>query len=153
MIYLLDTNVFIVLSNFYVERFPSLWEEIDEMTKKGQILSTTENFNEYTRDNFVKKWMDENKHIFHDPSLDEILFIKEIFKVPVFQTNITRKELIKGKAHADPFLIAKAKCCEGTVVTMEKLAQNSGKIPNICQHFSIPCIDFEGFMERQAWRF
>jgi len=36
---------------------------------------------------------------------------------------------------------------------MERLKRNAAKIPNICQHYSIPCVDLEQFMEVEGWVF
>ncbi|WP_082117709.1 DUF4411 family protein [Pandoraea apista] len=43
--------------------------------------------------------------------------------------------------------------CLGTVVTAERLKPNAVKVPNICAHFTIPCLDIEGFMESEGWEF
>ncbi len=37
----------------------------------------------------------------------------------------------------------------GCVVTQEKMKDNAAKIPNVCEHFAIPYIDLESFMERE----
>lgn len=34
-----------------------------------------------------------------------------------------------------------------------ELQPNAAKIPNVCAHFKIPCIDLEEFMHRQGWTF
>jgi hypothetical protein len=36
---------------------------------------------------------------------------------------------------------------------MEQLKPNAAKIPNICDHFSVPCFDLEEFMEAEGWEF
>lgn len=36
---------------------------------------------------------------------------------------------------------------------MEQLKPNAAKIPNICQHFKVPCVDLEDFMEQEDWVF
>jgi hypothetical protein len=54
---------------------------------------------------------------------------------------------------ADPFVIACAKIRGGTVVTEERLKPNAARIPNICQHFGIPCTNLEGFMQLMGWNF
>ena len=46
-----------------------------------------------------------------------------------------QQERLKGKPVADPFVIAKA------------------KIPNVCNHFGILCINLDGFMEKENWTF
>ncbi|MEZ5578789.1 MAG: DUF4411 family protein [Candidatus Competibacteraceae bacterium] len=73
--------------------------------------------------------------------------------MPHFQSNMERQKLIRGGRNADPFLIARAAATSSTVLTMEKPKQTYAKIPNICQHFSIPCVDLEQFMETEGWIF
>jgi hypothetical protein len=58
-----------------------------------------------------------------------------------------------GQPVADPFLIAAAQCCGGTVVTQERLKPNAAKIPNVCQHFGASCMTFEGFLKAKGWSF
>ena len=67
---------------------------------------------------------------------------------------IRRKERLKERPVADPFVIARAKCLEnGCVVTTEKHKPNSAQIPNVCEYFGVDWTDLEGFMEREQWRF
>jgi hypothetical protein len=53
----------------------------------------------------------------------------------------------------DPFVIAKAAVDGRTVVTMEALKPQAAKIPNICQHFNVPCLSLEEFMIKEGWEF
>ena len=55
--------------------------------------------------------------------------------------------------NADAFVVARAYAIGGTVVTAERLKPNAVKVPNICAHFKVPCLDLEGFMEREGWEF
>ena len=41
----------------------------------------------------------------------------------------------------------------GTVVTLERAKPNAAKIPNVCAHFGVPCLDFEGFLHENGWSF
>jgi hypothetical protein len=61
--------------------------------------------------------------------------------------------LYKGCRKADSFVVARAYAIGGTVVTAERLKPNAVKVPNICAHFKIPCLDLEGFMENEGWEF
>ncbi len=56
-------------------------------------------------------------------------------------------------AFADPFIIAKARIEDAVVVTQEEFKENGVKIPNICNHFHISCLDLEGFLKSEAWIF
>lgn len=76
-----------------------------------------------------------------------MLFVQEIFKVEHFQIIISRKNLLSGKPVADPFVIAKAKVIDGTVVTNESYKPHGAKIPNICEYFNVKCANLEKFME------
>ena len=82
------------------------------------------------------------------------IYIRNIFSVRHFQKMIRRKERLKERPVADPFVIARAKCLEnGCVVTTEKHKPNSAQIPNVCEYFGVDWTDLEGFMEREQWRF
>ena len=50
-------------------------------------------------------------------------------------------------------MIAKAAVTERTVVTMEKLKPHAATIPNICDHFGVPWVTLEDFMETEGWEF
>ncbi len=80
-------------------------------------------------------------------------FVQEIFSVACFQAVISRKNILNGKPVADPFVIAKAKVISGIVVTNEANKPDGNKIPNICEKFSISCVNLEKFMEVEGWIF
>lgn len=67
--------------------------------------------------------------------------------------NIEKQKLYKGGRNADAFIVARAYATGGTVVTMERFKPNAVKVPNICEHFKIPYLDVEGFMEKEGWVF
>ncbi len=114
-------------------------------------------------------------YVFDTNSLSELnAYYPDIFKAlwarldalvvaqEVISTREVRTELeASGLAHvlkwatpvADPFVIACARVNSGTVVSQEKFKPNAAKIPNVCAHFAIPCMDLEGFMRAQNWSF
>ena len=98
-------------------------------------------------------WAKDNKHIFTTPAVAELQFVAQILQIKHFQSLIGEQQRLKGTPVADPFLIACAKINGGTVVTEEQMKQNAAKIPNVCQHFNVPCINLEGFMQKQEWKF
>lgn len=156
MIYVLDTNVFIVLTHFYPSAFPSLWSKLDDLVEEGTILSVREVYNELkqsTDSDFVQDWIDRNKHIFAKPSNAELLAVQRILAVPHFQTIISTKAILRGTPVADPFVVAAAKVNNGTVVTQEKHKPNAAKIPNVCERFNVPHMDLQTFMTQQGWAF
>ena len=66
---------------------------------------------------------------------------------------IRKKETLEGRPVADPFLVAKAKVENTTLVTQEERRENAAKIPNVCEHFGVQYTNLEGFMEREGWQF
>lgn len=153
--YIFDTSPLSNLfKNFYPRRFPTLWQNLDNLIEGGDLISTREVRRElalYARAD--EGWMSDSNHIFTTPTADEINMIRNIYAIPHFQQNIEMKKIQKGGLNADPFVIAKASVCNGTVVTLESSPPNGAKIPNICNHFSINCINLEQFMEKEGWEF
>lgn len=76
-----------------------------------------------------------------------------IFAVPHFQALVSEKQRLQGKAVADPFVIAAAAAAGWAVVTEERVKPHAAKIPNVCQHFGIRCLNLEGFMHENGWSF
>ncbi|MBL7647329.1 MAG: DUF4411 family protein [Candidatus Hydrogenedentes bacterium] len=155
-VYVFDSSPLIHLfRHYYRRRFPSLWQQFDDYVANGQITSTREALKELIgRDDELSNWCKLNGELFAMPTSAELQVVAEIFKVQHFQAMIRSKERLQGKAVADPFVIARAKCVEnGCVVTLERHTPNAAKIPNVCEHFEVECTDLEGFMERENWRF
>lgn len=157
-IYVFDANVFIHLFDYYYEsRFPTLWERFNHAINIGQIISVREVKNEidghFKKERRINQWARMYSKIFLIPSEEEMLFIQEIFKIDRFQSVISKRNRLEGKPVADPFIIARAKITNSTVVTNEANHPDGAKIPNICQYFRIKCIDLEKFMEIENWTF
>ncbi len=159
-VYVFDTGLFITFFSYYYPNiFPSLWERFNGMVSKGCITSTREVFNELGRHGDSNMdWCREHRQLFPTPTVSEGAFVSEIFKVSRFKEMATKKNVIDGRPIADPFVIARAKHLSdrgisSCVVTTEKRTPNASKIPNVCEHFGIDCVNPEGFMERENWRF
>lgn len=155
MSFVFDTGPFSSLHrNFYRSVFTSLWENFDALIADGSIVSVRECLRELEdAPEATRQWASDNSDIFHAPTGGEGAFIIRIYAVPHFQQNIEQQKLLKGGRLADPFVIAKAAVEGKTVVTTEKWKPNAVKIPNICRHFAVPCMDLQEFMEAQGWRF
>lgn len=155
--YVFDTGPLIDLFNhYYPDRFPTLWENFESLVSNEKIVSVREVANEiesYHEEDRLVEWAKKNRKFFSQPTKDELLMVADIFRVTHYQAMIRKKERLKGKPVADPFVIAKAKACNGWVVTREKWKENSAQIPNVCEHFGIPWTNLEGFMQKEGWTF
>lgn len=156
MKYIFDSGPLIdMFRHYYPERFPSLWEKFDALVSKGEIISVREVCNEIEdKEDALAHWAKDQKDILFLPStVDELRFVSNIFEIRHFQAMIRKQEQFQGKPVADPFVIARAKISNCSVVTTEIFKDNAAKIPNVCKHFSIPCINLEEFMEKESWTF
>ena len=157
MIYVFDTSSLSNLKHFYPEIFQSIWEDLDQLIDSDQLISTKEVWREIQSGNptgHVNSWLKNRKHIFTTPSNEELEFVAQILKNKHFQSIIGEKQRLKGAPVADPFVIACAGVKEnGVVVCEESWKENSAKMPNVCGHFDIPCINLKEFMQQQNWNF
>jgi len=153
--YVIDTSVVSALHrNYYRSRFVTLWKLFDEMVASGGFTSTREALRELEdHGGGAYDWAQRNPALFSIPGAKEGAFVAKIYSVPHFQANMEKQKLLRGGRNADPFLIARAAMTSSTMLTMEQLKTNAAKIPNICQHFGVPCMDLEGFMEKEGWTF
>ena len=155
MIYVFDSNTLInIFNHYYPERFPSFWDNFNGFISKQTIISVQEVRKELERrGDSLSGWAKGHSELFLPPNAEESSFITEIFKVRHFRILIQKKQQYFEGPAADPLIIAKAKVINGCVVTQEKNIENAAKIPNVCKHFGIPCINLEGFMEKENWTF
>ena len=157
MRYVFDTNALsTVLRFYYRDRFPSFWARFDGFIEAGRILSVREvrrEIERYHGDQHLLAWVKQNASLFGVPTRQEMEFVRTIFAIPRFRAVISKQALLQGHPVADPFVVARAKVFEATVVTMESWKPNAAKIPNICQHFGVACTDLEGFMATEGWSF
>lgn len=157
MIYVFDTSSLSRLKHFFPAVFKTIWDGLDALVQSGELISTREVFNEITQrgdaDPHVDQWLKARKQLFTTPNAEELLFVAQIFQIAHFQALIGEKQRLTGTPVADPFVIACAKIRQGTVVTEERLKPNAAKIPNVCAHFGVRCINLEEFMQEQGWSF
>ena len=157
MIYVFDTSSLWVLRHYYPNSFPSVWAGLEALITSGRLVSTREVLNELERfddSGSILTWAKNHRDIFSTPSNEETDFVARIFQVQHFQALIAQKSILTGRPVADPFVVAAAATKEeGTVVTQETLKENAAKIPNVCQHFGVACINLEEFMTHQDWNF
>lgn len=157
MIYVFDNNSLSnLLNHYYPERFPSFWEKYDKMVEYNNLISVREVRHELTikfSDEVIDRLVKNNINFFADPISEELTFITQIYSIQHFRQNLDKKKLLQGGYFADPFVIAKAWKVNGTVVTEEDFRDNAAKIPNICNHFNIPCMKLEGFLIKEDWKF
>jgi hypothetical protein len=119
--------------------FPSLWQNVEERVKKGDIISSEEVYVEVQKkDDDLHEWMKQRKSM--------LIAANESIQRRVAEVLATYPRLVdtlKGRSQADPFVIATAVETESIVVTGESVGTaTKPRIPFVCQQLGIRCITF-----------
>ena len=147
-----DSGPFINLKNYPADVFSSLWTNLTQLIKDGEIVSSSEVLKEIGNyDDEIADWAKTNKQIFIKPSIEEQILVQQILaKHPDL---VKEEAILLGKPYADPFVIAQAKSHNCTLVHSEKLKPNAHKIPNVCQDFDVKEISLFEFFRKEKWTF
>lgn len=124
--------------------FSRVWKIFDDMISKGELISSSEVLDELREDKLAA-WAKQHKECFLP--LDKTIQEKATEVLKRYPKLIQMRSV--RNSNADPFLIATAIVNEGTLVTDERLGNESQgqiKIPNVCRNESIPCINLQEFI-------
>jgi hypothetical protein len=155
-VYVFDTSSLRVLRNYYPTRFVTLWQHVEAAVSSQLIVSTREcrrELLEQLAEQWLIDWVKKNTSVFWVPTANETILVADILAVPHFQALVSEKQRLQGKPAADPFVVACAAMHDRTVVTEEKLKPNAAKIPNVCAHYQVRCVNLEEFMHENDWSF
>ncbi len=151
-IYCLDTSAFIESWQRYypIDSFPGIWNELESLIKNKRIIAPKEVLLEIRRkDDDLHKWIKNNEDIFIELDDDFQKAVSEI--MTAFPKLVDERS---GKSSGDPFVIALAKIRKTPVITYEKGGtEQRPKIPNVCNHYKIPCFGFIDLIQIENWKF
>ena len=153
MPYSLDTSALIDCweRNYPQDIFPTLWQKLDEMIERGELLLSEELLEELDRKSTgLYDWVRARDYLICPTDEDIQASVTEILATFPRMT-----ELIKNRSMGDPWVIAVAKVKVCTVVSGEKSSGQNDKprIPNVCAHFGIKCIKTVDLLREQGWSF
>jgi hypothetical protein len=146
--YLLDANTYIQAKNFHYDMdfCPAYWDWLDKQFAAGALGSIKSVYDEIANkgDN-LSVWVSTREYQFDavsDQATQELMRLVAVYVTSL--PNMNPANVAQFLSGADPWLIARAIATGKTVVTYEALAPANSKkvkIPNVCQHFGVPCID------------
>ncbi|MCE9679203.1 DUF4411 family protein [Shewanella sp. AS1] len=157
MKYLLDANTYIQAKNQYygMDICPAYWDWLDKQFANGIVGSIAMIGRELKDGNDdLAEWVKLRPGHFmsNDDSATQAVFAQIVSQVMAGSYNQANRDNFLAKG--DPWIIAKAKVLDATVVSHESLiveGTKKVKVPNICAEFSVPCIDtFTLLRELQA---
>ena len=146
--YWLDSNIFIEGKKgpYGFDIAPRFWKLIDELVVEGQISCPMRVYHEMldVQDDLAA-WAQERREsgLFLEPEAavqENFAQIARYVQASYPNTNATQRFLDR----ADPWVIAHATEAGSAVVTMEIAVQpnvQKVKIPNVCDHFDVPCVN------------
>ena len=156
MKYVIDSSSIIDLFRWYNQTlFPTLWQYFRELVSREEITSVVQALEELKRGSegdSARQWALLQESLFETPSSIEMGFFQDVYKISKFRGAIPM-DITSNDAKADVFLIARANTVGGMVITQEKYKSHGDKIPNICEHFDIPCGTLEDMMLSEGWSF
>ncbi|MBI3153103.1 MAG: DUF4411 family protein, partial [Chloroflexi bacterium] len=109
---------------------------------------------EEVRHEIIKKsegldvWVKKHRNMFVELGTDDMqLAVRDILAgFPLLTKNLP------GRNSADPFVVALARMKNYTVVTEEGLGSiNRPRIPFVCEHYKIKCINILGLIKQEDW--
>jgi len=144
-----------------IDIFVTVWKKVDDLIGEGRLVSPDYVLDEIRRgDDDLIKWANRRKRMFKTPTPSQIKRVTEI--VTAFP-GIAHSD--KVTPDADPFVIALASeknesaiedygtATEKIVVSEEKVRGNEHRIPFVCRHYGIRCIDIYEMFREEGWRF
>lgn len=153
MVYCIDTSALLEgwVRHYPPDIFPALWENLRSMIDSSELISPEEVLVELSKkDDLVYQWAKENQAMFvplDDETQEVTSDILTAFPRLVGQ--------LKDRNSADPFVIAVAMIQDAVVVTSERPSgsHNRPKIPDVCEHYGIRCINLLDLIREQGWQF
>ena len=150
--YVIDTSALVDLWRRRYPRdvFPTLWEKIEQLIRRAELVAPQEVRNE------LKRWPDDlyrwahKQEWFVDLDAEQIACVETI--MAKFPSLVDREKTIPD---ADPFVIALAWTKGWKVITTESPGGTGPRkrIPDVCQHYKIGCLSPLDFFREQNWNF
>jgi hypothetical protein len=130
---------------------PALPGRMEDLIAAGRLRAPKAVLDEIRPGDDCHKWAKAQTGLF----IEESTSVQQIVK-QIMATHHNPAKPLKGISGADPFVIAMAK--DGgpnwIVVSDEHAgSQEARKIPFICTHEKIQCINFQGLMKAEGWQF
>ncbi len=168
--YIIDSSSFIELKEHNpLDLYPSVWDRLITLHSENRLCSHVEVYDEIERkDDELKEWSKKQKNSY--PKLFEN-YTTQQQRYPVDILNNFGSFVKVNKAtptDADPWLIALALelkiqirfdsefgpvGVEPVIVTEEVLKSNQIKIPYVCNHYGIKCLNIFDMFRQEGWTF
>ena len=151
--YVIDASVWINVWRAHPpDRYVSVWARIDAAVADDTIRSPEDVRQELERGtDDLADFLSQRDGLFAPLDEAQMAAVREV------QTRCEGLADEDGERNrADPFVVALARVRQGTVVTAERGRRDANgrpRIPDACQEFGLPCLDWFGFLREVDWVF
>lgn len=155
--YLVDTNVFIQIKNYFgLDVCEGFWEWMIAGNVEGKVFSVEKVAEELTKGNDeLADWAkNRGSEFFLSPDQKVIKSMRDVSGW-VHGQSYTQAAVDKFLAEADYFLVSHALAYDCVVVTYEvrQKTESRVKIPNVCQEFEVECVRPYEMLKDEGVRF
>ena len=152
-IYCIDTSS---IFEWYIRTYPpsilpGLPERIEALIAAGRLRSPRVVLDEIRPGDDCHEWAKGQTELFIEESIDVQLCVRQLMR-----THQNPAKPHKGINNADPFVIAMAMAGGPDWIVVSDEAPGtaeSRKIPFVCRHEGVACINFQGLMHAEGWQF
>lgn len=153
MSYVFDTSAMIGawVRSYPPDRFPALWEHMDDLASNGELLIPEEAMAELqVQDDELYSWAKERADkIVHPTSRAIMIGARDVLSDYPYLTKTGT-----GRGKADPFVVATASLLDLPVVTHEQGGtREKPRIPYVCRQLNIPCLAMLEVIRTEDWIF
>jgi hypothetical protein len=152
-IYSIDSSalVFAWTDAYPVAHFATFWERLDALAREGRALVSDEVFEEMSRkDDDLYAWLKVRPQMVVAHTDDIQGSVRELLK----SHPLLIKAIGTNRSGADPFVIALARCRNAMVISQERRGSaQKPKIPDVCDHYHVPCERLRHLITTEGWRF
>ena len=159
--YIIDSSSLITLNRHTpMDVFPSVWRNIMHLIHRNYLHSPKEVYRELThKDDLLAAWVKQHFKIFIPENHAQVEIVRDIMQRFPALLDLTKSFC------ADPWVIALAydesnKKVQKTiydekviVVTEERLRGEKVRIPYVCNHYNIECINLVEMQRQEGWQY
>ena len=156
VVYSLDTSALFAAFNerYPIANFPAFWCKIVELIRNDRLKMAEIAFLEGLKDEGIDEWCKENRlRAGLRWATDDAIQRKVTEILSEFPTLLDDR---RGKSGADPWVIALAMISQNCIVVTEEKPTDTArrpKIPDVCTHFNVQCIQVVELVQIENWVF
>ena len=159
-IYIIDTSSLIEMKNKYPQDvFPTVWQRMDELYRAGRLIAPLK-VKEEIKDDELIEWLKNKEKIFIKSDKEQCDIVKEILKNFPYLAKPEKPDA----PNADPWIIALALELKKEeqekllpeneyIIITEESKTKPNKIPGVCNHYDIKCINLLELFKEERWKF